>query len=409
MSEVFNNLARSTLASGITAGALSLTVQSGDGNDLFPVIAGLDNFRCFIFKKATGDIEIINVTARTADVFTITRAQEEIGNIAATAFAFDAGDIIEHRPSSAFYTSLSSGASSTNIQQGVFLYGVDTGAADVYTVAMTPTATTLADGQEVRVKIGAGNTNTGIAATLQLDAVAAKSILMEDGGNPVAGSILTGFVHTFIYNGIAFILNNSISIVHKDKVQVLTNKELTSPTITSPTIASPVINTSVSGTAGVSRMFEGVAQATTSGSSIDYTSIPSWVKKITISLDGVSSNGTNNIAVSIGDSDGLELSGYVSRIFRISATGASIQNSTFNWQIYDMNAASDLGYGTIILSLLDSSTNTWVQSGNITVIGAASSACLSAGSKSLTGVLDRLQILTPDTFDAGKVNILYEG
>ena len=209
MSELFTNLARSTLASGITAGAVSLTVQSGDGNDLFPVLGGSDNFRCVLFKKSTGDIEIINVTARAGDVFTIARAQEQVGNLAATAFAFDAGDLVELRPTSAFYTGLAGGSTSANVQSGIFLYGVDTGAADVYTVAMNPTAASVTDGQEIRVKIGAGNTNTGIAATLQLDALATLDITMEGGGNPPSGSIKAGFVHTFIVNGTDAILQNA--------------------------------------------------------------------------------------------------------------------------------------------------------------------------------------------------------
>ena len=264
MSEKFTNLARSTLASGITAGALSLTVQSGDGSDLFPVLGGSDNFRCVLFKKSTGDIEIINVTARSGDVFTIARAQEQIGNIAATAFAFDAGDLVELRPTSAFYTGLAGGSTSANVQSGIFLYGVDTGAADVYTVAMNPTAASVTDGQEIRVKIGAGNTNTGIAATLQLDALATLDITMEGGGNPPSGSIKAGFVHTFIVNGTDAILQNAglaltssgFNALGKQIKNVAAGTEATDvatigggETHTNKTFTSPVINTQVSGTA----------------------------------------------------------------------------------------------------------------------------------------------------------------
>jgi len=268
MAELFTNLARSTLASGIAAGGLSLTVQATDGNALFPSPGGGDFFRCLLYKKATGEVEIITCTSRSADVLTIARAQEEIGNITpAVAYAFDAGDIVELRPSAAFYTALAAGATSTNIQQGTFLYGVDTGAADVYTVAMTPTALVVPiAGQEVRVKIGAGNTNTGIAATLQLDAVAAKNIKMEDGSNPPAGTIKAGYVHTFIYDGTNFKFNsvglaltssgfNALGEQIKNVapgtaatdaatvggVEIHTNKTYTAPIINTPTINNPVL------------------------------------------------------------------------------------------------------------------------------------------------------------------------
>lgn len=206
MSEIFTNLARSTLASAITNSATSLSVQPGDGNALFPDPTGGDFFRAVLFKKTTGDVEIITVTARSADVFTIARAQEDIGNVTATAFAFDAGDIIELRPTSAFFNSLSSGASAVNIQQGAFTYAADSGAADAYIVAMSPTATGLIAGQRVNVLIGAGNTNTGGAATLTVDGLAAKSIKTWDGSDPLAGLIVAGKTYTFLYDGTDFIL-----------------------------------------------------------------------------------------------------------------------------------------------------------------------------------------------------------
>lgn len=203
MAEVFTNLAKSTLAAPITAGALSLTVATGDGNDLFPAPTGGDFFRALLYKKATGDIEIINCTARSADVLTITRTAEEIGNITpAVAYAFDAGDIIELRPTAAFFNALAAGASSVNIQQGIFTYGVDTGVANAYVVAMNPTATALANGQEVRVLIA--NANTG-ASTLKVDGLPAVNIKTKDGNDPQANDLLAGRTYTLTYDGTNFV------------------------------------------------------------------------------------------------------------------------------------------------------------------------------------------------------------
>ena len=338
MSEKFTNLARSTLASGITAGAASLTVQSGDGNDLFPVLGGSDNFRCVLFKKSTGDIEIINVTARSGDVFTIARAQEQIGNIAATAFAFDAGDLIELRPTSAFYTGLAGGSTSANVQSGTFLTGLDTGAADVYTVAMNPTAAALTSRQEVRVTIGAGNTNTGIAATLKLDALAAKSIKMEDGSNPPANSIRAGFVHTFIYNGTDFIFqsqglaltSSGFNALGKQIKNVAAGTAATdvatiggAETHTNKTFTSPVINTQVSGTAFLDE------DSMASNSATKFCSQQS--------IKAYADNEVNNYAPNIG----FEANGDAAQVI----TNGSTATLGFGTEIYDLgsnyNATTD--------------------------------------------------------------------
>ena len=132
MAEVFNNLAKSTLAFAITDVATELTVASGDGATLFPVLAGSDFFRCVLFNKTTGNIEIIKVTATAGDVFTISRAQEDIGNVTAVAYAFNAGDLIELRPTKGFFTSLGA-VTTTDVQADSYNHAdTDTGVADAH-------------------------------------------------------------------------------------------------------------------------------------------------------------------------------------------------------------------------------------------------------------------------------------
>jgi hypothetical protein len=143
------------------------------------------------------------VTARSADVFTIARAQENIGNVAASAFAFNAGDVVELRPTSEFLNSLSAGSSSLNVQSGGFTYAVDTGSADAYEVVMSPTVTGLTDGMIIRVKIDAANGNTGGAATLKVDAYT-RDIKTWDGSDPVSGLIVGNQIYQFLYNGANF-------------------------------------------------------------------------------------------------------------------------------------------------------------------------------------------------------------
>lgn len=151
-------------------------------------------------------------------------------------------------------------------------------------------------------------------------------------------------------------------------------------------------------------------QASTSGTSIDFTGIPSWVKRITIQFVGVSSNGTSNKLIQIGDSGGIEVTGYlgggVSAIFGAATAG---NNYTAGFGI-PSGSATNIMHGNIVLTLQDASTFTWTAAGVICLSDAAV-AFMVAGSKSLSATLDRVRITTvngTDAFSAGSINILYE-
>jgi hypothetical protein len=152
-------------------------------------------------------------------------------------------------------------------------------------------------------------------------------------------------------------------------------------------------------------------QASTSGTSIDFTSIPAWVKRITIMLKGVSTNGISPILLQIGDSGGIENSGYLGAVAQhVNSSSPTITNPTTGFGVTGAIAAGLSAHGKIEVVLQDSSEFTWVSSTNIGMEGAAQ--CHSGGgSKSLSAALDRVSITTvngTDTFDAGAINILYE-
>jgi len=163
--------------------------------------------------------------------------------------------------------------------------------------------------------------------------------------------------------------------------------------------------------AQLQRLVLSTAVASTSGTSIDFTSLPAWVKKITVSFQGVSTNGTSPVCALIGTSSGIVSTGYSAggmRSFVASNDSVGVQTARF---LVD-GAAQDSGasrHGHMILTSLGS--NVWVQS-SITSRsdGNASSNC--GGSITLSATLDRVRITTvngTDTFDAGSINILYEG
>lgn len=153
----------------------------------------------------------------------------------------------------------------------------------------------------------------------------------------------------------------------------------------------------------------GTAKASTSGTFVEFTSIPSWVRRITLSLVGVSTSGTSYPIFQLGDSGGYETTGYLGSS---SSLGISVVSANFTdgYGLY-LASASNIIHGAIVLTLVDASTNTWAAQG---VVGLSNTTLTvtTAGSKSLSATLDRVRITTQggtDTFDAGSINILYEG
>lgn len=150
----------------------------------------------------------------------------------------------------------------------------------------------------------------------------------------------------------------------------------------------------------------GTAQNTTSGTSIDFTGIPSWVKRITVMFNGVSTNGTSQHMLQIG-SGTISTTGYNSSC---STNGATSSNLTSGFWVHGRADAANAAKGLLVLTHLGS--NNWICSGNVSSsTGVNYDVWASAGSLTLNGTLDRIRLTTvngTDTFDAGSVNILYE-
>jgi hypothetical protein len=147
----------------------------------------------------------------------------------------------------------------------------------------------------------------------------------------------------------------------------------------------------------------GTAVASTSGTSIDFTSIPSWVKRVTVMFNGVSTNGSSNFLFQLGDSGGIETTGYQA----CGGNYVAVTTSTSGFPSHNTSAGITTE-GFIEFSTIGS--NIWTGSGNFASVGAAQVVSI-AGSKTLSATLDRIRITTvngTDTFDAGSINILYE-
>ena len=190
--------------------------------------------------------------------------------------------------------------------------------------------------------------------------------------------------------------------------QTLTNKTLTSPTITGAVVSSMASSVITSGTvnAGGTNPFPSTAGPT----SVDFTGIPSWVKRVIVSLAGVSTNGTSEVIFRIGTSGGIQSTGYLSSSSVITTAVLTVNDTTGFRLFNNTGAATDIRNGALTLVLLDSATGTWSATGVFGQSDAARAAII-GGSKTLSGTLDRVRITTvggTDTFDAGTINILYE-
>ena len=161
----------------------------------------------------------------------------------------------------------------------------------------------------------------------------------------------------------------------------------------------------VDSTGAYGQLVSGTAVASTSGTSIDFTGIPSWVKRITVMFNNVSTSGTSNIQIQIG-AGSVDTSGYTCTYGVGNGSGVATTGFVVTWT----TAASYLRTGTAVINLI--SSNAWVETSMLGDYSNAVVASFSQGYKSLSGTLDRVRITTvngTDTFDLGSINILYEG
>lgn len=153
----------------------------------------------------------------------------------------------------------------------------------------------------------------------------------------------------------------------------------------------------------------GTLQNSTSGTSIDFASIPSWVKRITVMLNQVSLSGSANIRFRLGTAGGVATSGYTA-FTNVIQNSTVVASATAGFDTNGSSTTSTTYSGLVTFVLMDPTNNVWAASGLLAMAGAVSQTAFS-GVVALSGTLTQVRVTSTngtDTFDAGSINILYE-
>ena len=152
----------------------------------------------------------------------------------------------------------------------------------------------------------------------------------------------------------------------------------------------------------------GTTQATTSGTSKDFT-VPSGTKMFILSGVGVSTDGTEELIVQLGDAGGIETTGYTGT--SITTTGATVVQWSSGVQLGIAGATTDTQTFQLHAVLVDEATFLWSFSFILAGTDGSGYTRIGGGSKALSAALTTVRLTTtntPDTFDAGSVNIAYK-
>jgi hypothetical protein len=152
------------------------------------------------------------------------------------------------------------------------------------------------------------------------------------------------------------------------------------------------------------------AVSPTSGTSVDFTSLPSWIKRITLQWSVLTASGTTSFLIQLGTSGGIVSSGYNSTGTGLAASALATSASTAGFITRNSRTAVATYSGVCYISNVTGTS--WVAHGSMSAASTTEGATFSGGIASLGGTLDRVRMTCvngTDAFSAGTINLLYEG
>jgi len=332
----------------------------------------------------------------------------------------------------------------SQVQGGTSSYLTGTAGTNTITANASPTLATLVTGQ--RFSFIPANTNTA-ATTLQIDSTSALSIFWNNvaltGGeirqNVPVEVMYDGTQYQLIASGAhanAFAIPDTMRIqaagdrtkqlaVSLTGISTATTRTLTMPdanlTLAAVTTAGdiwqasgsgvftrlgigtarqvPTVNSGATALAYATPITLTAEQATTSGTTIDFTGIPSGTVRIIINFVGVSLSGTESLLIQLGDAGGPETGSYISSSAQLGdATAIAVGSSTSGFVI-NRNSAAYTTTGHMILTLEKAATFFWVSSHNVK--NTTNVVSCGAGEKATSQELSQVRITTTgaDTFE----------
>jgi len=304
----------------------------------------------------------------------------------------------------------------TDLQAQTVKAATTGGTGTAFTFTPTPAITAYATNQEWDVSFSAA---CGASPTFQVSGVATPPNLVKqnaDGtySNLSAGAFPSGWQSTvkMVSTTQALVRSLPPGLITASGLTQSTARLLGRTTASTGAVEEITVGTGLTLSAGTltGGGILGTPVASTSGTSIDFTGIPSGTKQIIITFNGVSTNGTSPLLLQIGTSGGISNTGYVSNAGQMATSSVTTVTSTAGFIVNGSMVAANTAAGSTVLNLVNSSTNAWVSSGE-TIINTSNATNAQAGNKTLSAVLDRVRVTTvngTDTFDAGEINIQYQ-
>ena len=279
------------------------------------------------------------------------------------------------------------------------------GTADAITGTLSPVIASYTAG--LRVTATPSGANTVTEPTLNLNSLGAKTVKKRDSSGSkvvlVAGDYNASGPFDFEYDGTDFVLLNplfhNVSGLAEDTTPDTANDFALVWDASASAHKKVKLNKFSGG--GITL---GTAASLTTQTSVDYTGLPAGIKRLTISFQGVSTNGTDRWLVQIGNTT-FTTTGYVGHV----NSGAGVNANSSGFEVNNNVTAANNYSGQVVITKVD--TNTYAQAGIVASQTTSNTVATSGGSIALASELERVRITTTggtNQFDAGKINIAYE-